>query len=165
MTPASRRSTILAVIALAVLVALVVWAQARPGQQGAGPTPPAGQTASTGPSSSKGPVSPRTSPSVRSHGLPLCGRVPAEVATAVAAVRAGGPYLRPRADGQTFANRERLLPRQPSGYYREYTVAAPGQSFPGPRRLVTGGQSGPGTEPQLWYYTADHYESFCQLQP
>jgi ribonuclease T1 len=89
--------------------------------------------------------------------------LPREVARAVSAVRDNGPYLRSRADGAVFGNRERLLPPRPSGWYREYTVEAPGQRFPGPRRLVTGGQKRPGDEPAVWFYTADHYESFCEL--
>ena len=101
----------------------------------------------------------------RASRLPLCGRLPAEVAEAVAAVRAGGPFLRPRNDGGTFGNRERLLPQKPGSYYREYTVAAPRERFPGPRRLVTGGQSRIGAEPVIWFYTADHYDSFCELHP
>lgn len=96
-------------------------------------------------------------------GLPPCTGSPPEVADAVAAVRANGPYLRPRDDGGVFGNRERLLPQRRSGYYREYTVEAPGERFPGPRRLITGGQSRLGAEPEVWYYTADHYESFCEL--
>lgn len=98
-----------------------------------------------------------------SSGLPVCTDEPAEVADAVAIVRNNGPYLRPRNDGGIFGNRERLLPRQASGYYREYTVEAPGQRFPGPRRLITGGQAKLGAEPTIWFYTADHYESFCEL--
>jgi len=96
-------------------------------------------------------------------GLPLCGPVPSQVNDAVLAVRSNGPYLRPRADGGTFGNREGLLPARPRGYYREYTVSAPGQRFPGPRRLITGGQEALGAEPEIWFYSADHYESFCEL--
>lgn len=97
--------------------------------------------------------------------LAVCGDVPKEVDAAVAAVRSGGPYLRPRDDGGTFGNREALLPPMPDGYYREYTVRAPREKFPGPRRLVTGGQQWQGGEPEVWYYTADHYQSYCQLYP
>ena len=103
-------------------------------------------------------------PAKGTSGLRVCGSVPAQVQDAVAAVRAGGPYLRPRVDGGTFGNRERLLPARPNGYYREYTVRAPGQDFPGARRLVTGGQARMGAEPEVWFYTADHYESFCELR-
>lgn len=106
--------------------------------------------------------SPRTS-SPASSGLPACQDVPKEVTVTVAAVRQDGPYLRPDDDGGTFANRERLLPAEPRGYYREYTVRAPGVRFPGPRRLITGGQARAGAEPQAWFYTADHYASFCEL--
>lgn len=98
-----------------------------------------------------------------SSGLPLCTDVPPQVDAAVEAVRNDGPYLRPRADGGIFGNRERLLPARPDGYYREYTVRAPAEDFPGPRRLVTGGQARRGAEPEVWFYTADHYESFCEL--
>ncbi len=104
------------------------------------------------------------SPSAAS-GLPVCSAVPTEVTDAVAAVRNDGPYLRPDDDGGTFANREGLLPPERRGYYREYTVRAPGVRFPGPRRLITGGQARPGAEPEVWFYTADHYESFCELVP
>lgn len=108
--------------------------------------------------------SPRTS-SPASSGLPACRDVPKEVAVTVAAVRNGGPYLRPQDDSGTFANREGLLPAEPRGYYREYTVRAPGVRFPGPRRLITGGQARAGAEPEVWFYTSDHYASFCKLLP
>ena len=66
----------------------------------------------------------------------------------------GGPYDYPR-DGVVFQNRERMLAKQPKGYYREYTVKTPGSRDRGARRIVTGGQ--PVME---WYYTEDHYQSF-----
>ena len=47
------------------------------------------------------------------------------------------------------------LPRQPRGWYREYTVDTPGLSHRGARRIVTG-----GNPPREWYYTDDHYDSF-----
>ena len=37
-------------------------------------------------------------------------------------IDAGGPFKYPDDDGETFGNREDLLPDQPMGYYREYTV-------------------------------------------
>jgi len=61
-------------------------------------------------------------------------------------------------DGQTFQNREGLLPPQPIGYYREYTVETPGSPDRGARRLVIGD----GGET---YYTDDHYASFTQIDP
>ena len=71
-------------------------------------------------------------------------------------IRQGGPFPYAK-DGTVFGNRERLLPRQPRGYYREYTVQTPGSRDRGARRIVCGG---PAREPQHCYYTADHYASF-----
>jgi len=73
-------------------------------------------------------------------------------------IQQGGPYPY-RQDGTTFQNRERLLPQNPAGYYREYTVDTPGARDRGARRVVTGGHP-----PQIWYYTEDHYRSFVTLE-
>ena len=72
-------------------------------------------------------------------------------------IRQGGPF-RYEKDGTVFGNRERLLPAQKRGYYREYTVPTPGLSHRGARRIVCGGQK-PRT-PDACYYTEDHYSSF-----
>ena len=80
--------------------------------------------------------------------------LPAEARATVALVRRGGPFPH-RQDGQVFGNREGLLPRQPRGWYREYTVDTPGARDRGARRIVTG-----GTPPREWYYSDDHYRSF-----
>ncbi|HBX82570.1 MAG: ribonuclease domain-containing protein [Propionibacteriaceae bacterium] len=98
--------------------------------------------------------------------IPNCqlSELPKQVAEAVKTVRTNGPYLRPRNDGGIFGNNEHLLPSRPNGYYKEYTVSDPTSSFPGPRRLVTGGQVGGGSEPTEWFYTADHYVHFCRVQ-
>ncbi len=87
-------------------------------------------------------------------GLPAIkeSQLPAEARTTLAAIRAGGPY-RYSQDNKTFGNFERILPRQDSGYYREYTVPTPGESDRGARRIVTGSEGGK-------YYTQDHYDSF-----
>ena len=69
----------------------------------------------------------------------------------------GGPF-RYEKDGTVFGNRERLLPGQKRGYYREYTVPTPGLSHRGARRIVCGGPE-PRT-PDACYYTEDHYSSF-----
>jgi ribonuclease T1 len=71
-------------------------------------------------------------------------------------IRQGGPFPHEK-DGVVFGNRERLLPAQKRGYYREYTVATPGGRNRGTRRIVCGGA--PRT-PDACYYTADHYASF-----
>ena len=69
-------------------------------------------------------------------------------------IQRGGPFPH-RQDGSVFGNREGHLPRQPRGWYREYTVETPGLGHRGARRIVTGGQP-----PRDWYYTDDHYDSF-----
>jgi ribonuclease T1 len=75
-------------------------------------------------------------------------------------ILAGGPFPYSK-DGTTFQNRERLLPRQPRGYYREYTVRTPFSRDRGARRIVCGGQQ--ATAPDNCYYTSDHYASFRRI--
>lgn len=77
-------------------------------------------------------------------------------------IAAGGPF-RYSKDGVTFGNREKILPKQSRGYYREYTVKTPGESDRGARRIVCGGQS--ATNTAECYYTADHYASFRRIRP
>ena len=74
-------------------------------------------------------------------------------------ILSGGPF-RYQKDGTVFGNRERLLPAQPRGYYREYTVRTPGSRDRGARRIVCGG---PPRQPDDCYYTADHYASFRRI--
>jgi ribonuclease T1 len=76
-------------------------------------------------------------------------------------IRQGGPFTHDK-DGVVFGNRERLLPSEKRGYYREYTVKTPGSRDRGARRIVCGGQ--PKT-PDACYYTADHYASFRKIVP
>jgi ribonuclease T1 len=76
-------------------------------------------------------------------------------------IRQGGPFEFEK-DGVVFGNRERLLPLQKRGYYREYTVKTPGARNRGARRLVCGGEA---TTPDACYYTADHYASFRKVVP
>jgi ribonuclease T1 len=75
-------------------------------------------------------------------------------------ILSGGPFPYEK-DGTVFGNRERLLTRQPRGYYREYTVRTPGSRDRGARRLVCGGQR--PTQPDACYYTDDHYASFRKV--
>ena len=74
-------------------------------------------------------------------------------------IRRGGPFPYDK-DGTVFGNRERLLPIERRGYYREYTVKTPGSRDRGARRIVCGG---PARTPHACYYTADHYASFRQI--
>src|ERR1051325_3662156 len=64
-------------------------------------------------------------------------QLPAEGRTTLRLIAQGGPYPY-RQDGVTFQNRERLLPREPRGYYREFTVPTPGSSDRGARRIIAG---------------------------
>lgn len=76
-------------------------------------------------------------------------------------IHQGGPFAHEK-DGKVFGNRERLLPAQRRGYYREYTVAAPGSRDRGVRRIVCGGAA---SRPEACYYTDDHYASFRRIVP
>lgn len=73
----------------------------------------------------------------------------------------GGPFPYNK-DGVVFGNRERLLPGQKRGFYREYTVKTPGERDRGARRIVCGGEP---KAPEVCYYTADHYASFRRIVP
>lgn len=84
--------------------------------------------------------------------------LPPEAITTLAAIERGGPFPYDR-DGSVFQNRERRLPDQPRGYYREYTVPTPGSRDRGARRIVAGGQP-----PEVYYYTDDHYRTFRRVE-
>ena len=75
--------------------------------------------------------------------------LPTEAQTTHRLIRKGGPFPYSK-DGIVFGNRERLLPRQSRGYYREYTVPTPGSRDRGPRRIVCGGEV--PTAPEACYY-------------
>jgi ribonuclease T1 len=83
--------------------------------------------------------------------------LPREGQTTYQNIRKGSPFPYEK-DGTVFGNRERLLPREARGYYREYTVRTPGVRHRGARRIVCGGPV--PTEPKACYYTEDHYASF-----
>lgn len=88
------------------------------------------------------------------------GTLPKEAREVLVLIRAGGPFPYER-DGVTFGNRERMLPLQPKGYYREYTVRTPGTRSRGARRIVCGG---PPAKPDACYYTSDHYRSYSRIR-
>ena len=85
-------------------------------------------------------------------------QLPDEARATLKLIDAGGPFPY-RRDGIVFQNRERRLPQQDRGYYREYTVPTPGSVDRGARRIVTGDKP-----PAVFYYTADHYKSFQRIQ-
>jgi ribonuclease T1 len=82
--------------------------------------------------------------------------LPPEGRQTLVLIKQGGPFPY-RKDGTVFQNREGLLPAQPRGYYREYTVPTPGASNRGARRIV----AGRGGD---YWYTADHYRSFLRIR-
>jgi ribonuclease T1 len=82
--------------------------------------------------------------------------LPKEARDTLALIRRGGPFPH-RNDGGVFQNRERRLPQQPSGYYREYTVPTPGARDRGARRLIASSSG-------EIYYTDDHYRSFKRVR-
>ena len=86
--------------------------------------------------------------------------LPAEARQTQERILQGGPFPYAK-DGSVFGNRERLLPREQRGYYREYTVKTPGSRDRGARRIVCGGEK--PAAPQACYYTADHYASFKRI--
>ena len=89
-------------------------------------------------------------------GLPVIAAadLPIEGRQTLALIRKGGPYPYAK-DGSMFSNRERILPKQSHGFYREYTVKTPGERDRGARRIICGGK-----QQLTCYYTADHYASF-----
>lgn len=84
--------------------------------------------------------------------------LPPEAHEVLQRIARGGPFPY-RQDGGVFHNRERRLPAQPRGYYREYTVDTPGSPDRGARRLIAG-----GTPPRDYWYTDDHYRSFQHFE-
>ena len=81
--------------------------------------------------------------------------LPPEARQTLLLIKAGGPFQSSH-DGKPFQNREKLLPRQERGYYREYTVRTPGARDRGARRIVAGRNG-------EYYYTEDHYRSFRRI--
>ena len=75
-------------------------------------------------------------------------------------IHSGGPFPY-RKDGTAFGNRERLLPAQGHGFYREYTVPSPWLRDRGARRIVCGGRQ--RQAPDHCFYTDDHYASFSRI--
>ena len=81
--------------------------------------------------------------------------LPPEGRATLQLIKKGGPFPY-RKDGSIFGNRERILPRQTRGYYKEYTVKTPGAHDRGARRIIAG-------EVGDYYYTSDHYGTFQRI--
>ncbi|HEX7325531.1 MAG TPA: ribonuclease domain-containing protein [Rhodanobacteraceae bacterium] len=131
-------------IPIAALIALLgyLYVQQRPAELPAPPVPP---IAATAPGAGGNPHWPAF--------------LPAQAIRTLTLISDGGPFPY-REDGETFGNYEHLLPPEPRGYYREYTVSTPGSRTRGARRIITG-----GNPPHVYYYTSDHYRSFRKFTP
>jgi guanyl-specific ribonuclease Sa len=125
------------IVLLLIVAALAIagWLQAPPSPGSANAPPPASRSAA-----------------------PLPAFLPPEAHDTLALIARGGPFPH-RQDGSVFQNRERRLPQQPRGHYREYTVRTPGERTRGARRIVTGGDP-----PSEFWYTHDHYRSFRRFE-
>ncbi|MEO7066361.1 MAG: ribonuclease domain-containing protein [Rhodanobacter sp.] len=84
--------------------------------------------------------------------------LPPEADDVLALIARGGPFAH-RQDGTVFGNYEGRLPKQPRGFYHEYTVETPNAHNRGARRIITGGEP-----PTVYYYSADHYRTFRRFQ-
>jgi ribonuclease T1 len=149
-----QRSLIGLLVAL-ITAAIVWWTQGDGNTPGAEPSPsdsPSVQqtTSQTDDTGGDGGTDPDS-------GLPIVqvADLPPEAAETLAVIDSGGPFPYDR-DGDTFQNREDILPAQHEGYYREYTVETPGSDEPGARRIVTGSNG-------EFYWTDDHYSSFSRI--
>lgn len=146
MTPFARR--LAGLVALVLVGCLVWWSQA--GE-------PSGDA-------SAGPASPTSSSTTNAlPDMPILdvvtiaiSELPTEAVDTLGLIEAGGPFPFAK-DGSVFGNREKFLPLEKSGYYREYTVPTPGSADRGARRIVVGG----GGEA---YYSPDHYQSFRRIR-
>lgn len=125
----TRTRTLLMVGGVLVVLWLVAW------QQGGTPDRPARHTGTAT--------------------VPLAD-LPVQARETVRLIDRGGPYPYVE-DGDTFGNREGLLPDHANGYYREFTVRTPGSSDRGARRIVAGRLG------DLWW-TDDHYGSFRRIE-
>ena len=102
----------------------------------------------------------RTESPAESVGIVALAGLPPEARETRRLIGTGGPFPYEK-DGTVFRNRERLLPAEARGFYREYTVKTPGLKHRGARRIVCGGRE--PSRPVSCYYTADHYASFRRI--
>lgn len=110
-------------------------------------------------------VARETAPSSRDLPQIQASELPREGRDVLALIRKGGPYAYAK-DGSIFSNRERILPKQSRGFYREFTVKTPNSRDRGARRIICGGKvTKQQTQVlQTCHYTDDHYASFKQIK-
>jgi ribonuclease T1 len=152
---------LLALLLLGVLLAggyLLSFVDADDPAPGPGPAATA-PAPGTGPAAPDGSAAPTGSTGSTAEGIRTVrpAALPVEARRVLRLIDAGGPFPYGQ-DGGVFGNVERLLPPQPRGWYREYTVPTPGERDRGARRIVAGRDG-------ARYYTADHYDSFARIAP
>ena len=97
----------------------------------------------------------KQSPAPDSLPVVSLGQLPPQAADTIELIDSGGPFPYDQ-DDSVFGNYEGLLPDEPRGYYREYTVVTPGSDDRGARRIIAG-------ENGELYWTDDHYQSFSRI--
>lgn len=155
--PLIRRDQIVIWVVMAVLIFGYQWFQNREGRDGVPvrPTPQPPQASATGTkSATKGPSLTR-SVVLRDQDGDVIYRGEIDLGPSLERIAATRKLRFPN-DGSTFQNREGRLPRKPPGYYTEWVVPTPGESGPGPQRIVL------GDDGDVWY-TRDHYKSFERI--
>lgn len=157
---APKKNSVLAIIAALALVAVGTWAGVdltSDDQAGSG----AGGEQSVLASEDTRDVA--TADAVGVSGLGICSvdTLPTEADPVIDDILSGGPYAYPGEDGGHFGNYEGVLPDENNSYYRSFTVGTPGLHHRGAKRIVVGG--GTEEDPDVWYYSDDHYESFCEI--
>jgi ribonuclease T1 len=108
-----------------------------------------------GAAQAKGPV-----PQALSDATIAVAQLPKQGVETYEKILQGGPFAYDK-DGTVFGNRERILPAQKRGYYREYTVKTPYARNRGAKRIVCGGSQ--PAAPDACYYSEDHYASFKRI--
>jgi ribonuclease T1 len=157
---APKKNSVLAIIAALALAAVGTWAGVDlTSDEGIGEGSGSGREQS---SLVAGGGSGKVDP-IGASGLEACSvdTLPAEADPVIDDILSGGPYTYPGEDGGHFGNYEGELPEEHNSYYRSFTVDTPGLNHRGPKRIVVGG--GTEDDPDVWYYSHDHYESFCEI--
>lgn len=126
------------------------------GTDGAG----SGESGRTGRAPAERTVSNQDDISAQSDTCPV-DMLPAQADDVIDRILTNQDHIYSAHDGKHFGNYEGRLPRERGNYYREYTVDTPGLNHRGERRIIVGG--GTEDDPDVWYYTDDHYETFCVI--
>lgn len=160
MLSSARRCGLVVLVALGVILGLAACSTATVAPPS--PTVTVTVTATPGAPDATGATAPEpgssaVAPTVATTDLPTVtvAELPTEAVAMLALIAEGGPYEYSQ-DGQTFQNREGILPSAPYGSYAEYTVETPGSSDRGARRLVV-------ADTGAVFYTDDHYQSFREV--